>query len=342
MTDIICIGSVIRDIIFKTNTSEIPKDGCAGIERQPLICFRYGVKINPDKAFFLFGGAGANTAISFARLGLKASLFSKIGEDGTGEVILKTLKKNKVKTDLIQKDKKLHTALSFIIVGRYSERTIFPYAGASGNVILTQKEQKQIAKSKWIYLSTLRDRSQNLLPKILKIVSKNKIKLAFNPGSIELGKGYKYLKNILRYTEVLILNKEEAEQLIFSHKKIKNYDSKELLDELLSYGPKIVVITDGENGAWASNGENIFYIPCYKNKAIEQTGAGDAFGSGFVAGLIRFNDMKQALELANANSLSVISKFGAQDGLLRLVRAKRLINKFAKKYPIKELKQRLN
>ena len=82
----------------------------------------------------------------------------------------------------------------------------------------------------------------------------------------------------------------------------------------------------------------IYHIPAYKNKVVEKTGAGDAFGSSFIAGLIYFNDIKKALELGNANSLSVISKFGAQDGLLNLNKVERLIKKYSNKFKIKEYK----
>ena len=337
MFDLIIIGSIIRDIIFKTNDSKVPSRGCEGIEHQSLICFRYGAKIDPDEAFFTFGGGGNNTAISFTRLGIKAVLLSKIGKDGTGELIVERLKKEKVDTKLVKIDKKLHTALSFIIVGKYGERTIFPYAGASGNINLSPTDIKKLSKTRWIYLTTLRNRSQKILPKINSLIKKNKIKLAFNPGSTELEKGFNYLKNTLKNTEVLILNKEEAIQLISCCEKLRDDKPHSLLLSLKKYGSKIIVITDGENGAWASKDNSIFYIPAYKNKVVEKTGAGDAFGSGFVAGLIRFNSVKKALELGNINATSAISKFGSCEGLLTFSHAQKLLRKYPK-VKIKEQK----
>lgn len=329
MFDVISIGSIIRDIIFKTNESKIPTNGCEGIKHQPLICFRYGVKIDPDEVFFLFGGGGNNSAMSFAKLGLNTSIFSKVGDDGTGKLIVAHLKKNQINTNLIKIDKKLHTALSFIIVGKYGERTIFPYAGASGNMDLCQEDIKKLSKTKWIYLTTLRNKSQKILPKINLLVKKNNIKLAFNPGSTELERGFGYLKNILKNTEVLILNKEEAIQLISCCEIIKNKNPKFLLPILKKYGPKTIVITDGENGAWSLDSNIVYYIPACKGKIIEKTGAGDAFGSGFIAGLIMFNDIKKALILANTNSISVINDFGSCNGLIKKSQIKKIFKKYS-------------
>lgn len=335
MFDIISIGSVIRDIIFKTKESKIPTRGYEGIKKQPLICFRYGVKIDPDQAFFTMGGGANNTAMGFARLGLKTGIFSKIGQDGTGQLVLGTLKKDKVDTSLVEIDKDLHTALSFIIVGRYNERTAFPYAGASGNMEVSKTEEKNLVKTKWFYITSLRRKSQRILPKLAKIIKKYKIKLAFNPGSTELGKGLFYLKDILKNTEVLLLNKEEASELVPSKKQAKN-DIFCLLSALKKFGPKVVVITDGGNGAWARKDEMVYHIPAYRGKIVEKTGAGDAFGTGFIAGLIRSNDIKEALKLGAINSLSVIGQFGSCRGLLTMPKAQNLIKKYSSKSKIKE------
>jgi sugar/nucleoside kinase (ribokinase family) len=335
MFDVISIGSVIRDIIFKTSKSKIPSNKCGENEKQPLICFRYGVKINPDQAFFLLGGGGNNTALSFTKLGLKTALFSKIGRDGTGQLITKELKRKKINTSLIKIDPKMHTALSFIIVGEAGERTIFPYAGASGDMALDKFDEKKLSKTRWFYVTTLREKSQKILPKINDLVKKYNIKLAFNPGSTELEKGLKYLKNILKNTEVLILNKEEALELILPKNQFED-DIFYLLSTFKKYGSKIIVITDGENGAWAIDKNLLYQIPAYQGKIVEKTGAGDAFGSGFVAGLVYFNDIKKALELANANASSVISKFGSCPGLLEFKEAQKLIKKYSSKHKVKE------
>lgn len=319
MFDVISIGSAIRDIIFEIKPDHMPP--CLYKEKinRKLLCFHYGGKIEPKKAYFSFGGGGANSAISFSRLGLKSALCSLLGKDGTADVFLNHLKKEKVNTSLINYDKHLHTALSFVIVGLSGERTIFPYAGASGDLNLNSIVIKKLKNTKWIYLTTLREKAQKSLQKIEKLLKKNKVpKLAFNPGETELIRGLKKLAAILKKTTVLILNKEEATYLVSSDGRPKNYKMDYLLKFLKNKGPEMVLITDGENGAFLFDGKKRYSVTVPQIKTVEKTGAGDAFGSGFIAGLQIYDDISLALKLASLNALSVVKKFGSQEGLLKL------------------------
>jgi sugar/nucleoside kinase (ribokinase family) len=92
----------------------------------------------------------------------------------------------------------------------------------------------------------------------------------------------------------------------------------DLINKLHELGPRIVVVTDGPNGAYASDGENRFKMPLYPDPAepVDRTGAGDSFASTFVAALIKGNTIEGALQWAPINSMSVVQKVGAQAGLL--------------------------
>jgi sugar/nucleoside kinase (ribokinase family) len=327
MFDVISIGSAIRDIIFRIQKTSIPSN-YKKVKANPLICFPYGAKIEPQKAYFLFGGGGVNSAICFSRLGLKSALYSSLGRDGTADAVLEKLKKENVNTNFIIYDKNLHTALSFIIVGSYGERTIFPYAGASGNLKLAKTKPKKLALTKWLYLTTLRKKSQQILSNIDKLLVENqRINLAFNPGEVELSYGLNYLEGIFKKTTVLILNREEAKKLISSKRKLKDYKISYLLKFLKGTGPKMVLITDGRNGAFLIDQDKRYYIASLKSPVIEKTGAGDAFGSGFIAGLLKYNDISLALKLATICACSVIKHVGASDGLPYLKDIKSLIQK---------------
>ena len=95
-------------------------------------------------------------------------------------------------------------------------------------------------------------------------------------------------------------------------------DVHDLLNRLHALGPKIVVITDGPAGAYASDGQNRFKMPLYPDPKppYDRTGAGDAFASTFVAEIVKGNTIEGALQLAPINSMSVCQKIGAQAGLL--------------------------
>jgi ribokinase len=140
------------------------------------------------------------------------------------------------------------------------------------------------------------------------------VKMAFQPGTFQMEAGAERLKRIYQRTELLVLNREEAVTVGGGNW----HDIHDLINKLHELGPKIVVLTDGPNGAYASDGENRFRMPLYPDPAppVERTGAGDSFASTFAAALAQGNTIEGALQRAPVNSMSVVQKVGAQAGLL--------------------------
>jgi ribokinase len=126
--------------------------------------------------------------------------------------------------------------------------------------------------------------------------------------------GTERLQRIYARSAVLILNREEAALVGGGN----HDDIHDLFNHLHALGPKIVVITDGPNGAYASDGENRWQMPLYPDPAppVDRTGAGDSFASTFVAALAKGNTIEGALQWAPINSMSVVQEVGAQAGLL--------------------------
>jgi ribokinase len=147
----------------------------------------------------------------------------------------------------------------------------------------------------------------------------NKIRIAFNPSSYLAQKGISYLKDLISKAELLILNKEEALTLA-GNDRIEN-----VLKKLRSFGPKVVVITDGKNEMHASDDKYIYSTKPPAVKVVDTTGAGDAFAASFLSGIIRKNDIEFAIKLGIVNSISVISHYGAKNILLNFKEAMRSI-----------------
>jgi sugar/nucleoside kinase (ribokinase family) len=161
-----------------------------------------------------------------------------------------------------------------------------------------------------------------------KVFSAKSQLILWNPVLVHLIAGAGKLRKYLAKTEILFLNKDEALELVVSERKHKKdgekflRDSRALAEALKDFGPKKIVITDGGNGADYFNGE-IFYhekslgVPV--KKISDTTGIGDAFCSTFAAGLeIYKGDYKKSMKLAMRNSASVLKKFGAQNGLIKI------------------------
>jgi sugar/nucleoside kinase (ribokinase family) len=323
--DVITIGGATQDIMYYTDEAEIIKNK-ANILKQKLMAFEYGAKIISNDVHITFGGGGMNTAISFANLSLKTATFLNLGRDWIGELILKEIKAKKVKTKYITQNKNTYSGFSFIINhGDQNEHVILGHRGANTELKLNKN---QIAKlsTKWIYIASLSGKN-NLIKENIKNIFKNKkrIKIAWNPGSTQLKYGYKFFQKYLPQVEVFNLNKDEAIELVLST-GFKTTNINKLLETIYSWGPRIVVITDGHRGAHIYNGEKKYFRKALPNtKNMNTTGAGDAFGSSFVAGLIMYKyDIEKSLKLATYQSNAVIKKIGAQVGLLNKNQIKKL------------------
>jgi sugar/nucleoside kinase (ribokinase family) len=153
---------------------------------------------------------------------------------------------------------------------------------------------------------------------LLNWMKKNgEVKLAFNPGSRQLRAGFDSIKDVLAASYMVYVNRKEAE--IITGLKETQKKEKELLKALSALGPKISIITDGSNGSFVYDGSRFVKAEVLPVDAYERTGAGDAFGSGCIAALIKGKDLEEALLWGTLNSASVIGYIGSQRGLVKEV-----------------------
>ncbi len=310
MFDVITIGGASRDVFFMTKEAKVINN----LERhQKLLAFEYGGKIIPDDSLFTYGGGGMNSAVSFVKLGLTVSTLLNIGHEGTGSLVIDTLYNLGVNIDHISRDIKNHTAMSIIVGLPGKDHTMFLFRGANDH--LNVHDWRRL-KTKWFYITSLTGKSADLIPEIFSYARVHGIKIAWNPGSEQLAGGYEDLSSYLEETDILILNRTEAESLAMSRDKFLPRDEKALLKCLNEITKGTVVITDGGNGSYATDGKKEYFVAASSHNAVETTGCGDAFGSTFVAMRILGYGTGYAMKAASYNAGSVVEKIGAQDGLL--------------------------
>ncbi len=322
--DIITVGGAVRDLTFYTERGKIIKNP-TDLTAQKLLAFEYGAKININDAALTCGGGAANTAVSFAKLGFKTAALARLGNDSDGNHLKLNLRKAGVATDLLQYDNFLATGFSIIlgVNNREKEHVALLYRGANCDLDASEKSFKSISAD-YLYLTSLSGRNWGkALKNVFYYAKKIKAKVAWNPGNLQLQAGKKVIAKYLAQTKILILNKDEAIELVLSGIKVGRRDPKflnkpvYLLNILNEWGPKIIVITEGESGATAFKDGKIYKIKALKKIEADTTGVGDAFGSAFVAGIIYHKgDIKQSLIWGILNSGSVVTKIGAQNGIL--------------------------
>ena len=324
--DVVTIGSTTRDGFFE-GIDFLSVEGKCFVANKG-ICLPLGAKIRVPKVHFLTGGSATNTAVSFARQGLKTAIICRVGDDISGKTIIEEQKKEKIDIQFIQKDYSVPTAYSVIFLTSSGERTILSYKGCAENLTVQEIPWKKI-QTRWLCIGSL-GKEKNILKEIIQFAVSKNIKLAINPGSHELN----WLKDNPKWIdkfEIFICNQEEAAYFTgISYNKEKKIFEK--LDNLVK---GIVVMTKGKDGVSVSNGKTLWKAGVFKKKIIDATGAGDAFASGFISTFIRQEKIdegiiKDAIRVGNANACSVVEHIGTKPGIL--------YKKDIKKYRFKNLK----
>jgi sugar/nucleoside kinase (ribokinase family) len=136
------------------------------------------------------------------------------------------------------------------------------------------------------------------------------VRMAVNPGALEIAKGRRLLR-ILKQVDVVLLNRHEAESLF------GQTDTEAIFQSARAAGLHTVVVTNSDKGADILDGSYMYSTGVYKPVAVvDRTGAGYAYGAGLIAAIAKGRSMQQAMSFAAANATSVISYLGARVGIL--------------------------
>jgi len=293
MSDISVLGIFVADISF--SGSKIPAVG------ETILGNKYNV--GP-------GGKGCNQAVAIARLGAKVNFISKIGKDSYGELALETLKKNNINTESVIQDEKLQTGVAGILVDKNSgKNAINVIVGAPSTLKINEiNKHINIIKSSKIFLTQL-EVPKDVTLYCLKTAKENGCLTILNPApASEITKEF--------YSNIDYFTPNETEAEFYTGIKITNEkEAKQASDKLINLGIKKVIITLGEKGLFYSDGNEEIYLTANSVKAIDTTGAGDAFNGGLAFGLLKEKPIKECLEFANKVAGLSTTKLGAGDAM---------------------------
>ena len=318
--DVLCIGDVVTDAFIKLRDEN---GHIYNNEDGKFLSIPFGAKIPYDHDVIQEADGNApNAAVSFARLGLDSGIMSNVGHDQRGRDIIMTLQKSKVDTRYIHINPGKKSNYNYILWYK-EERTILV------NHEDYDYHWPHIHKSdtpKWIYFSSLSKKSLPFHDDLTGWLEENPdVNLAFSPGTFQIEEGAQRLKKLYKHANILILNRQEAAKV--GGGKIENVH--DLFDKLHALGPKLVVITDGPKGSYASGPEGRLFMPIYPDPSppVERTGAGDAFSSTFVAAIIKGESVADAMRWGPVNSMNVVQHVGPHDGLLTETQLEALLGK---------------
>ncbi|MBI2195536.1 MAG: carbohydrate kinase family protein [Candidatus Levybacteria bacterium] len=274
-----------------------------------------GEKIPVDFSEFLLGGNAANVSVGVARMGLSVALMAELGTDEFSEKIINVLKKENVSESLLKKNSNTPSSFS-VILNFAKERTIF-----SQHLKKEHNFSFDNAETSWVYLTSLGEDWRTPYGRVLEFVKRSRAKLAFNPGTLQIRAGKESIAEVLKEAQILFLNIGEAieiSNIIRSTSSGQISNIEEILRALKDLGPKVVVVTDAERGSYLINEQGeVIRHGIVKVEVVEKTGAGDAYASGFLSAVLLGQSLGEAMSFGARNASSVISKVGAQTGLLR-------------------------
>lgn len=300
---IVTIGKATQDV-FLQSSQDFAQFEHKGVQYESL---PVGQKLNLDNVIFSTGGNATNAAVTFARQGLHSKYIWCLGTDIASEVILQSLDKEGIDTASVYQGPQYLSSYSAILMLSGGERTIFNHKGSMPEANSPDFDFSALDGADWVYLSSLGD--MELLERIVSYAVQQNTRIMFNPAGSEL-EASEQLKALLPDIDVLTLNKEEAQMVV-------DGDTLEELARRLQVYCPVIIVSDGPNGATATDGKTIVHAGMYEDvPVVDRTGGGDAFGSGFLSQFSQGVSLKDSIIFASANSTSVVQKIGAKEGIL--------------------------
>lgn len=289
MKKICVIGSINIDLTVKMD--KFPVSG------EAVICKSFGE---------YGGGKGANQAIGLGKLGSDVYFIGKVGGDLYGEKLIKNLKDYRVKAEYVFKDSTTHTGISLIFINNRAENCIAHYPGANSMLSFRDiKKTLELLGSSDIILLQLEIPLDIVFHIIKKYYKLGKI-IILDPAP------YSELPiDIFPYISILTPNRIEMEQL--TNIKINSEkDSHKAAKILIGRGANIIINKIDNHGSFLADGNDFTFIPSYKVKAIDTTGAGDAFNAGLAYALSKEEELVKSVKFANLIGALSVTKQGAQ------------------------------
>lgn len=305
MHDVICLGSATMDVFVETEKNTAITQEIDGKSTQ-FITYRSGEKILISELHYEVGGGGTNTAVCFAKLGLKTAYVGNIGNDTNGDLVMEKLTEEHVEF-LGTRIGKLTNYSIILDSTLLKDRTILVYKDASEHL---RYEHLPPMQTHWVYVSSLSGESFETAKRLITEFRAADGKVACNPSNYQIEHDRQAVLAMLRYATVAIMNNDEARLLVGEESE------EETLKRIHALGPSIIAVTLGSKGVIASDGTTMFNAPATPGlKVKETTGAGDCFAATFTAGLMIGKQVDEALRWGLVNVENHIQYVGAKAGL---------------------------
>ena len=306
---ILGIGNAIVDVICKVDDSFIDQNNLTKstmklfFDENEFKNLLTNLKIEKTVS----GGSVANSIVGISQLGNEAGFIGKISDDEFGSNYEEGLKKENVEYFYSKKKEKLPTGTCLILVTPDSERTMCTFLGTAGKINENDVSSDAIKKSEMIFLEGyLWDKGEPKKAFDKAINNANKVAMSLSDlFCVDRHKPH-FLNLVKNKLDITFANEQEITSLI----EAKNFNEVVNFSKQLN---KLIIVTRGEKGAIAINGDEVIETNILKNLSIvDLTGAGDLFAAGFLHGYINKFSTKECLEKGTEMSSKIIQQIGAR------------------------------
>lgn len=307
--DVLCLGIMVADVVALPVGGLPPKGTLQTVERMELHT----------------GGCAVNTGISLAKLGLRTGVLGKVGQDGFGDFVINVLQGHGVDTRGVVRDALNNTSATMVMVDRDGERTFLHYVGANGAIRESDIDPGLIRQAHILHIA-----GHNLMPgfdgevaaRILRAARAAGVRTSLDTAWDFSGRWRTLIEPCLPYLDLFVPSIEEARQIAGRE------DPDSVASFFLDYGIRIVALKMGSQGCYVKTREEAFALPVYPVKAVDATGAGDAFAGGFLAGIAKGWDLRRTTRLANAAGALCVTAVGATAGVRSLAETVEFMKQF--------------
>ena len=290
MADIVVVGSLNADLVVRSPRFPAP-----------------GETIRGEDLATIPGGKGANQAVAAARLGARVAMIGCVGADAFGATLIENLKQNNVDVRHVLRDGSAATGTAIIIVDSNGQNSIILSPGANARVSESDIEPAVLAGAQLLLLQF--EIPMEAVLYAARLAKQKRVRVILNPAPAR-----EIPEELLKTVDFILPN--ESELALLAQKKITDKASLEAAAHaLVSRGAANVIVTLGEKGALLMGRHTKKYIPSYRVKPVDTTGAGDAFIGGMASALLHRKSPQDAVKYGCACGALATTKFGAQPSL---------------------------
>jgi len=289
--DVICFGALNVDRLYKVNQ-------IVGRDEESFV-----------KGFREFpGGSAANTAVGLARLGIRTGYIGKVSQDREGRLLLRDFEEEGVDAGGVIVSEGGRSGAVMGYVDAKGERALYVDPGVNDSLEFEEINLKYAASAKFLHLTSFVGSKPFEAQKRLVKGLPDDVKVSLDPGEIYARKGFATLKPLIERSFVMLPNENEVRLLMGQR-------CEEGSKVLIEAGVKVVAVKLGGRGCYVTDGRESHLVQPYRVRVVDTTGAGDAFCTGFLYGLIKNKGLQASGRLGNFVASRCIRRVGAREGL---------------------------